>query len=174
MITQTNRRIHSGEECLPLIFPKTLDQALESLLIYEIGYGGQVVELEPTKVVTKTHVLSCVDFTEFVGSVEEMQPLVATAALCVKHDVRRNNASFDAAAEAVMNVTQGNPLLIHLGGDYILGQYSLQNILAAVLGFEPQLNDLSMLSKKDALAAMILAYEGSCSIDEAIQLAKGN
>lgn len=141
------------------------------MLCYEIAYGGRVVELSETKVTTKTQIMNCVDYTDFSGPKEEMEVLVAVAALCVKHDARNHPASFDAAAEQTRRVTGGNPLLVKLGGDYILGQFSIRNVLAAVLGFEDKIEAFSHLSLKDAIAAAMLAYSGDCSIDEALELA---
>lgn len=49
---------------------------LNTLAEYELGYGGYIAEISPTKLRVTTHVLSKIDNTIYEGSEEEMLPLL--------------------------------------------------------------------------------------------------
>lgn len=111
-------------------YVKNVGQALESLVIYELGYGGRITELSATRAVVKTTVMNCLDTTIFEGSEEDMAPLVHVSALAAKHHGFQDERSKQEALDAVMAFTKGNPLLIKLGGDLIIGQYTVRRASA--------------------------------------------
>ncbi|OGY62381.1 MAG: hypothetical protein A2745_00100 [Candidatus Harrisonbacteria bacterium RIFCSPHIGHO2_01_FULL_44_13] len=78
MITVTPTRVKSGEHFDFGARQLTTEQAMESLVKYELGYGGRITEASPTRIVVQTRVLGhCLDTTIFEGSEEEMRPLRA-------------------------------------------------------------------------------------------------
>jgi hypothetical protein len=77
MIRIENRRSKGGVPGFDA-YPQEVDkwQALKSLAIYELGFGGFVWGVSPTKIVIKTHFLSDVDINTFTGPEDEMKLLV--------------------------------------------------------------------------------------------------
>lgn len=55
---------------------KDFKGAVESLFRYELGYGGRLVEVTPTRIVVRTRVLSKVDTVTFESTEKEMVPLL--------------------------------------------------------------------------------------------------
>lgn len=78
MINVVNRR-NNGMECTPITSERSPSQALYSLVKFELGYGGMIVDASETSITVRTQVLNCVDHTTFSGSKEDMQSLVETA-----------------------------------------------------------------------------------------------
>lgn len=74
MIHITNSRVNGGP-------PDVIEQdkpgprAFTSLVQYELGYGGRVIEIEPTRLVAQTRVMDTVDTVTFSGPEDEMRPL---------------------------------------------------------------------------------------------------
>lgn len=172
MITQTNYRNNGGTVCEPSGGPRAQADAIESLLMYEIGYGGRITKIEPTEVHVRTHIMSCVDDTVYSGSEEEMEPLVHIAVLAAKYHAMDVESSREEAMNKVMEVTKGNPLLIKLGGDILIGGFSVRNVIAAMCGFENNLNKAQGIATKDLLCAGLMAYNKECTLDEALELAR--
>ena len=56
------------------------EQALETLAICELAYGGQITELEPTTIAIASQAWSTWDFTRYTGTAADMQHLVQLAA----------------------------------------------------------------------------------------------
>lgn len=54
----------------------TQGRAVISLIRFELGFGGTVTHITPTKVVVQTPVFGKMDVTAFEGGKEEMRPLV--------------------------------------------------------------------------------------------------
>jgi len=63
---------------------RSFEDALCSLIKYEMGYGGQVREVTPTKIVVQTRVLSKIDIVTVESSEEEMVPLLVALHLWVE------------------------------------------------------------------------------------------
>jgi hypothetical protein len=84
MIIVEYRRFN-GAEAPVMVHERTKSAALTSLIKYEIGFGGRIIEVTPTRVVVTTTVLGCKDVVIFSGDAEEMRRLVlaAQAAACV-------------------------------------------------------------------------------------------
>ena len=78
MITISGIR-HNGEEHKLPERTVPISKALNSLVEFELGYGGNIVELTESRVVVQTRVMNCVDTTVFEGSAEDMRPLAEVA-----------------------------------------------------------------------------------------------
>ncbi len=78
MILVEYRRFN-GAEAPVMVHTRTSADALTSLVKYEIGFGGRIIEVTATRVVVSTTVLGCKDVVIFSGDVEEMRRLVLAA-----------------------------------------------------------------------------------------------
>ena len=75
MITNTNVR-DNGIVHDPIVKEQSTDKALKSLVVFELGFGGRIVEITPFKIITRTLYPGGVDTTTFEGRVSEMKPLI--------------------------------------------------------------------------------------------------
>lgn len=71
-ITVTNLRNKGGEIFGPDVYLKPFSQALESFVVYELGYGGNVTEVSDGEVVVQTRIMGCVDTTKFAGNYNDV------------------------------------------------------------------------------------------------------
>ena len=63
----------------PMRHGENIVKALCTLVKYELGYGGRVVEASETRLVTNTNILGSQDTTYFEGTPEAMRPLIEAA-----------------------------------------------------------------------------------------------
>lgn len=130
------------------------EAALRSLVVYELGYGGIVIDVSPTHLIVRTQVLGSIDTTMFNGTEEEMRPLLEASAI-VMEQVCNDQLSYDR----IMRITGGSPLLIHLGADQLIGQARLQMAILHGIGVTDE-NDVRTcleLDMRDMVAAMELS-----------------
>ena len=76
MITKASVRTKGCVEFPETSQEQTQIQALFSLMVFEVAYGGQVEEITPRHIRVRTNLMGCIDITRFDGSDEEMRPLV--------------------------------------------------------------------------------------------------
>lgn len=76
MIREESFRVASGHICPPIVRELTAIGALIRLMLYEVGYGGEVTRVTKSRIDVRTQVLNCVDHVTFDGSEEEMRPLL--------------------------------------------------------------------------------------------------
>ena len=141
MITKIQNRNNSGHQCPTDTCEVSVKSALESLVVYEIGYGGQITDITKTKVAVRTLVMDCVDTAEFTGTEEEMKLLVEAAALSLGTSPMAASvpeAYRQAALDEVMKVTKGIPLYMKLGGGMLLGGFTLKSLLIIMIGPESE------------------------------------
>lgn len=132
MIRIRSVRDKSGERFDQGIRSVSVGRALESLLRYELGFGGVVSKVGRDvsggvlELVVVTHVFGCVDTTFFSGGFNdgmgdsEMEKLVLAAGLYVFHRGER----FDIDMEKLIKNTGGSPLLITACGPRICELFS--------------------------------------------------
>lgn len=96
----------------------TMEKAMEMLVVYELGYGGQIQEIQDDLVKVRTRVFGAIDNTTFIGSNKDMELLVKTALLSVEVGKVKTT---DAEISKVVDKTDGNPFLIEHGAGMILG-----------------------------------------------------
>ena len=135
MITYTNSRTNGGE---PHVVQNTRSVigALISLIWYELGYGGKIKELTPTKIVIFTRVLAAQDTVTFEGNEKEMKILLAGV---FYHS--RTSPNLVQIAEKVIQITKGNALLtshsaIMFTGGVLGGGKRLRACIMAALEIE--------------------------------------
>jgi hypothetical protein len=74
----------SGYNYGTVVSEKNRDDAILQLLKFELGYGGNIVNVdiddpEKVRLEIETHVISKLDIVEFIGSMAEMKPLLHLA-----------------------------------------------------------------------------------------------
>jgi hypothetical protein len=178
-IKQTNMRQKDGQVFGPDVYEKSLAKTLESLLLYEIGYGGTVTDLMPTKVTVLTRVMGCIDTVTLEGSEEDMELIVEAATLSIATDPYNdaNDMKYrEAVIDRIMSATSGSPLRIKLMGDMIKGESHLKVLLISLILKEEQtINQygsvLVKLKAKDLFALFTLVRLDNVELSEAIALA---
>ncbi len=179
MITVTQTRVRDGERFPTDTHLRTMDDAFERFVIYELGYGGRITDLDffeddqgggSATVKVETRVLGCVDTMTLVGPLNEMKLILQVAALASEHH-GFSEGSMDRTINAIMEFTGGSPLLMHMGGDMIAGQHTIRNICVALMGGTAHADRLNKLKLKDMLAALLLVHHDECSLEQAIELA---
>lgn len=79
MIKMTSIRENNGTHTLSRTVP--VGDAILSAIVYELGFGGRIVEFTDAKLSVETRVLAALDTVVFEGSVEEMHPLLEAVAV---------------------------------------------------------------------------------------------
>ncbi|OGN04402.1 MAG: hypothetical protein A3B99_04950 [Candidatus Yanofskybacteria bacterium RIFCSPHIGHO2_02_FULL_44_12b] len=162
---------------------RPLMAALESMVVYELGYGGSVTDLSETKVVVETVVLGCKDATIFEGSREEMELIVRVAAChaVIMGDETSRGAIIERVADFLGTLPSdvgGSPLYISLMAPFLIGGPSTSAALLLGLGITDPvvINTLMPISLKDLMAAVQLHKETDIPLPEIVRemgLAKG-
>lgn len=157
MITVTNERIKPEGACTPWSDTRKVEHAFRSLVEYEIGYGGQVIECEPNKVKIKTMVMNCADYTTFEGLMSDMEPLVivaaCTSAVWASCFDKLTSHAFDALNRRGIGVS---PFMLKLGGDQLMGAVAAKTAMIAAFS----LVEFKNKSLDDMMTAAMLIYSG--------------
>lgn len=186
-ITKTQWRVKDDGYVSPIdkFEVKSIADALESLVVYELGYGGNVIDLTETKVSILTNVMGCKDSTIFEGPKEEMQSLVEIALLGIYSSYQRlllkedrdewEDKRLEKMTERVIKVTKGSPLLINLASDMILGDFSMKACMISGLNncrslTVDEIKYLGLSTAKDLFAIYSLVKAEGCSLDDALTL----
>lgn len=122
-------RVKSGEHFDQGVRSVSVGRATESLLRFELGFGGVVSKFSEFEIVVVTHVLGCVDTTVFSGSSSEMKTLLVGAALYSQFRGER----FDVDVDKLIKSTRGSPLLITAWGGLVFRNSFLVFRIAGLL-----------------------------------------
>jgi hypothetical protein len=167
MITVENRR-YNGMECPPVVQIKTPDQAFFSLAVFEMGYGGRIVEITDTKVVIVTQVLACTDTVTFTGSVSDMELLVKLASMFVLVQAEHGTKIIESVANSPV-IREGIPLVVKNLGPMLVGRQILRLAVFLALGYtDPADFEIckNKMSIQDLIAGLQLAKETGCPLTE--------
>jgi hypothetical protein len=145
--------------------------ALDYLVTAELAFGGQLTTLTPTNITVVTRVMSCIDTTTFEGSVDEMQLLVEAAAVYTSLTDPKHESLHNTIVDAVMAVTKGVPLMIHLGADMIRGKALTKLTVIMLLGPDVDVQAALTLSFKDLCAVLTLVRLDGVAVADALDLA---
>lgn len=166
-ITHTNYRNHSGcgEKMLGDPYPQSVMKALESLVVFEYGYGGYPTVVTPTRVEVVTTVMSCLDRTVFEGTEVDMAPLVLASYFVA--EARGDQKTLDTIREHLVAVTDtpafhGNAFLITTAFPILMGQDVVRQALLRMVDPQPREESQRLalrLPTNDFTAAALLAYE---------------
>lgn len=109
----------------------TPQRCVESLLRYELSYGGRITECAEGRVVAETPVFGKIDRTEFVGGTEEMKALVRAAqiSLAMNGDEEHCELLNDLTIKALIaeGETQA-PSIVAWAGPMIRGMLSTRQL----------------------------------------------
>lgn len=168
---------HKGSDVFRSDQERTVHAAFDMLLECELGFGSEILELTPTTVVTKTRVLGDIDYTTFTGSEEDMRALVQAAAYgTLARSMHLSEEHRPDYVKKVMEFTEGNPGLISMSSDIILGNGVKRVVAVAVLadGKPELIETLSRLTYTELLTLLEWKLTGedeefimSCAIEQA-------
>lgn len=162
----------NGGQCSAIIRDESVAEAFELLVVYELGYGGRVVDLTEERIVVETHIMGCIDLTTFSGPKEEMALLVKAAVVASQLDPIKMEGVSDRLIEEILEITKGIPLLLKLGSGRFVGTARVKLAMAAMANIsnEQQAKAFASLAMKDQLAVVQMVYEGM-DLDETLALA---
>ncbi|MBY0359850.1 MAG: hypothetical protein K2W82_17740 [Candidatus Obscuribacterales bacterium] len=179
MVKHTNfrRSRRGGAEVEFSSYAQSPVDALASLCLSELGYGGQVTLLTPTKIEVQTQITSYIDRTVFEGSVEDMQMLVQAATAAAFMLAKHRDKLVEGAAQALEQMPEtcrGVALVVTNVAPLFLGFVpALSGLLsaAAVTAVE----DLDYVREKrlnlsEVMAAVRLKLEGLSFSDALVQI----
>lgn len=164
MITTIADRVNSGDMCPAVTTTRSVEDAFQYLVEFELGFGGKVTKLLPHEIHVRTTVLNCVDTTQFLGGEQEMAPLVEVASLISYVQKMRGDKIMKDAAETfeLLQRKGVSPLVLNLGKDIFLGKASIKEMvrffIEARLGVPAE--KVKNLSVRDCAAVVGLMSEG--------------
>lgn len=156
-------------------------KALESFVVYELGYGGFVTDLSPTKVTVETHIFGGTkDTTIFEGSREEMELIVKVAAthVAIMSDETSRNALIERAVDLLGTLPKeigGLPIYIEMTTPLLIGGPSASVALLFGAGITNPETDpevvkaLLQIPLKDLMAAVELYWETGTPLLEIVR-----
>lgn len=158
-------------------FEQSATRALESMVVYELGFGGFVTELLPTKVVVETHIFGGTkDTTIFEGSEEEMAFIVKVAAhhTALMADEASRSVLVDRAVEFLGELPKeigGVPLYISLMTPFLMGGPSAAVALLFAAGITDSevVETMVPIELKDLMAAVQLHREDGTPLPEIVR-----
>jgi hypothetical protein len=152
----------------------TVSGALLRFLQYELGFGGDVISVEATKVCVRTLLMARVDTTTLEGSEDDMRLIVELAALqkgvasfqCdrIKH---LDLPSVAARLRFLHGTIRAKALILFRIGAIEAAEFNVDSIIPQYL-VKDKLQDLSF---PDLVAVMELVVSG-VAFDEAVSLAR--
>lgn len=153
-----NKRFN-GVVCPPISRNDTVANALISLIKYEIGYGGHVTDIHPTRVVIRTQVLGCTDTTTYSGSEEDMKPLLETACYEV---MSRKHVDMDAIFEKMKAwLPDMRAGFVVWSSGLFIGAEKVRLLLILASGLDPKDERVKKLKSDDLEAVMKLVADGA-------------
>lgn len=169
MIKYLNQR-NNGSQCEPVIRDCTPGEALKSLVVYELGFGGAVVTIERDCVVVSTRVLNCTDLVTFSGPEDEMQLLVKAAVIhqALLSGLLKNQGYQKNLARRLVELGFGIPLLIKANAGLIRGT-SAKLTACLLYDVEPP-EYLNRFSLEDVLAITEMAAAEKRSFGQVVML----
>jgi hypothetical protein len=151
---------------------KSIQDALNSLVKYELGYGGRVANIfevgENIQIKTVTQVLACIDTTWFEGSREEMLPLV-TACHLWSQVVQKGTP--EGLIDQLMKVTEGNPMLLTMTAPLLIGGSRVKGISLLAMGAtEEELTYLcdQPMGTEDMMTVLSISREMNVPVQEVV------
>jgi hypothetical protein len=174
MITVTQNRNKGGGDVYNSIHDWTLSKSLNVLISCELGFGGQLMEVTPTRVVVQTEVMGCIDITIFEGTEEAMVMLVKTAHIAnhVRH-LSMSTDNINHISKNLLDFSEGSPAVIAMAAGMFIGAGIVKGTIIALLAGDDEsvLPQLSAFSKDMLLTLLELHVENGVSCKDLIELA---
>ncbi len=176
MITVKQFRDRGNEhfEQATLTFNNPLE-AVVHLAKAELGWGGQIVDVDENHIKVQTRVLNCLDTSIFEGSAEEMKPLFEFAYFYMETREKYSNLIVDETVDYIQclpNEIGGVPLFLSILTPFLIGGNRLKVAVMLACGMRDEKDIKAGLSAKidDLVAAVQLSKEGRCSFREALAI----
>ena len=157
---------------------RTSLEALKSLVVYELGYGGQITNLDyPTRIKVETRILSKIDTAVFEGSKEEMKPLFEATYFFLKATTEHSDLIVENAVAKLnreLGELAGIPFYLEIAGPMVIGETLSKVALMLGLGVtaEEDVKKGIALSTKDLVTVFELREANpELPFSELIQLA---
>lgn len=162
---------HNGEL---FVYPprfESVQRALRSLVEFELGFGGRVVDATPTRIEVHTSVLACRDTAVFSGTAEDMRLLVEVVAYMTVIENERADLVSRRTVDQLMATTHGNPFQMMCLTPLVFGNVRplrLAVMLAYGISDEETLRAGNQTKLGDLLSALELTHECGCTLNEAL------
>lgn len=131
-------------------------KAAATVIEYELGYGGVLVECSETRLVFKTIVLGKIDHTVLEGTPEELEPLMNFLGICYTLNTDKD---FDDLFEAIKGTDMAEkllrPLFLTTAGVMLVGTGRTRRAATAFLAETEEDIKLFMPQSLKSLVTMI-------------------
>lgn len=154
---------------------KSAQEALERLVVYEVGYGGRFEIVEETKIKINTTLLGCRDQTTFEGTAEEMFWLyqMSLIACMINDELCKSEVAQKNLANRLHRFSEGNPFLVIHGAGIMAGAGTVRAMCISVLveNNVELVERFKKLSREDLYALLELKLFEGCTQSEILDLA---
>jgi len=171
-VTQTRDRgdEHFGQPTL------TFDDPLEAvvhLAKVELGWGGQIVEIDESHIKVQTRVLACIDISIFEGPVEEMKPLFELVYFYLEASQKHSDLIVDQTVDYTSSLPNGvgnRPFFFTMLAPLLMGGNRLKVAVMLACGLKDEVDIKTGLeaSIEDLVAAVQLSQQEGSSFREAL------
>lgn len=129
MIKVTTTRVERGWPGDAYTYPpltRTLEEAVVSMLKYELGFGGFVKDFSKRSLVIQTEVMNKIDRVVYESDdEEEMYTLFAAA---FEWEEARKKVDKNAMADDVLKITGGRPLFVTMVAPFVEAEHIVEKI----------------------------------------------
>jgi hypothetical protein len=163
----------NGGPCPTITRDHSVADAFERLSVFEVGFGGHIVELTEDRVVVHTRVLMCFDVTTFTGTPEEMRPLVHFAAAALTLLEHKRDAFVNGVVKDLKTLScGGKPFIVATFGATLFGGRLAKGALMLMMEVSDKetVDRMSQLDLKDMSALTLMVVETKTPIAEAIDI----
>ncbi|MGB4768324.1 MAG: hypothetical protein WBP22_03635 [Candidatus Saccharimonas sp.] len=157
MIEYTTTR-HSGPRQDTIVREKKVGDSLISLVRFELGWGGQVIEMTETRITTRTPIFDFIDITTFEGSIDEMRVLVVATSLFyeLQDDDTLKSRATQGALNTISHLREGlSPRNIKDFGPVLANGEFVKAALVGAMCTDPALLETILLRPIDDVADAI-------------------
>ena len=171
-ITVSGSRRRGSEffpEC-PAARMDTVPKALDHFLRSELGYGGQIEEIEEAdgqiEITIVTRVMNCVDTTHFRGSIDDMRPLLEAYMFYMQAHERRGPILDEVSQKMEAMTGMGNASLATNLAPILVGGALVHTAILMACGIteDEDLERGRQVPASDLVAAIELYYENGSEI----------
>ena len=144
------------------------NSAADWLVIHELGMGGQIVNIEETKITVVTRIPGAVDTTEFKGKKEDLNILFKV----VSGHISVNEHKSCIIEQVTEKLAGAKALVATTMGRIMVGQTQTKAALIAAFATEEEVKDKSKLqlflelNTKDLLALCLMCEEDKISLGD--------
>lgn len=144
---------------------RSVESALNSLVLFELAYGGRFEPMGiPDTITVKTSVMDCIDFTSFTGTADDMESLTNLA------DIATKNLGGVSKGVMASFSSESGPLECAVSG-LAGGRMTTREVLiTALYKFTLPYKKTKLLSVKDLLTLYVMLKVEKVPLEDVLSL----